>query len=281
MLLNTLKVVLNVIGTPITNVNANIQLRYCLRLCTGITTLFKARKVYPQCGWESRYTGEGKRKSKYPQVSAAGLVPVNEVLGRNAPHLLERKYSFVLTKKATLLSQRGLCLCRERPILQTGVARAPSPARGLPLALGAEAGRSYSSHKQERSLAKGKSHADSQPGSYLCRQRPYSPTRVWRGRPRPRIGSSTIGPAGLNLRRLEGVSGIPQSEEIAGAFCRSPEHREVSLKRSGSAQPKIPNGVKEALAGVESPREKVECPFVVDSTRSAWFRIQFGGRSAE
>ena len=40
----------------------------------------------------------------------------------------------------------------------------------------------------------------SQPGSYLCRQRPTLPHT---------FACSTIGPAGLNLRRLEGVSVAP------------------------------------------------------------------------
>jgi hypothetical protein len=54
MLLNMFEVVVTVIGTPITKASANIQLTYFLALSTGMGTLFKARKVYLQCGWQSR-----------------------------------------------------------------------------------------------------------------------------------------------------------------------------------------------------------------------------------
>jgi len=54
MPLNTFKVVVNVIGTPIKKASANIQLMYFLALSTGMGILFKARKVYPQCRWQSR-----------------------------------------------------------------------------------------------------------------------------------------------------------------------------------------------------------------------------------
>src|SRR5579863_9882086 len=53
-------------------------------------------------------------------------------------------------------------------------------------------------------------------GVYLCRQRPTLPHT---------FACSTIGPAELNLRRLEGVSARPLR---AGAFCRNPER---SLRR--------------------------------------------------
>ena len=43
--MNTFNVVVNVMGTPITKVSANIQLRYFLALSKGMATLFKARKV--------------------------------------------------------------------------------------------------------------------------------------------------------------------------------------------------------------------------------------------
>ena len=45
MPLNTFKVVVNVIGTPIKKASANIQLTYFLALSTGMGSLFKARKV--------------------------------------------------------------------------------------------------------------------------------------------------------------------------------------------------------------------------------------------
>jgi len=45
MPLNTFKVVVNVIGTPIKKASANIQLTYFLALSTGMGILVKARKV--------------------------------------------------------------------------------------------------------------------------------------------------------------------------------------------------------------------------------------------
>ena len=56
-------------------------------------------------------------------------------------------------------------------------------------------------------------------GLYLCRQRPTLPHT---------FACSTIGPAGLNLRRLEGVS---EPVLRAGAFCRNPERSEGSALR--------------------------------------------------
>ena len=63
---------------------------------------------------------------------------------------------------------------------------------------------------------KEKANPISQTGLYLCRQRPTLPHT---------FACSTIGPAGLNLKRLEGVSALLLR---AGAFCPNPER---SLRR--------------------------------------------------
>jgi hypothetical protein len=76
--------------------------------------------------------------------------------------------------------------------------------------------------------AKEKANLISQTGLYLCRQRPESILSL--SKDSHTLGAcSTIGPAGLNLRRLEGVSARSLR---AGAFCRNPERS--SRRISGS-----------------------------------------------
>jgi hypothetical protein len=81
-----------------------------------------------------------------------------------------------------------------------------------------DAALSISRNRRRPSHQKEKARLISQPGSYLCRQRPTPPHT---------FACSTIGPAGLNLRRFAGVG-------EAGARSRNPERSLRRISMDGS-----------------------------------------------